>query len=138
MSSGRVFKICAAAIAAFLSMPGEAQAYISTMQMLEWCEPVVRATPSPDGSTMSVHTYESGLCWGAFMALEGLSGDYDSTTKAPFIKVCHPNPMDGSTAQSVVQMVRIFDAYARQHPEIQHQKFEATALTALWKVFPCK
>jgi hypothetical protein len=126
----------AIALAAFLSLPAGARADISTMQMMEWCKPVVDATPLPDGNTRSVHTYESGLCWGAFIAMEALSGDYDVNTNASLIHVCHP--MDGSTAQTVVQMVRIFDSYARQHPETQHQKFELTALSALWSVFPCK
>lgn len=57
-----------------LSVP--AYADITTMQMMSLCEPVVNAVPLPDGNTRSVHTYESGLCWGAFLALESLSFDY--------------------------------------------------------------
>ena len=73
MSSGRVSKICAAAVAAFLSVPGAGRAYISTgMQMMEWCKPVVNASPLPNGDAQSVHTHESGLCWGAFLALDAL------------------------------------------------------------------
>ena len=138
MSSGQVSKICAAAIAAFLSGPGAAHAYISTMQMMEWCKPVVHATPLPDGNTQSVHTHESGLCWGAFLALDALSSLHEmNDPKTSIIGICPPKVMD-STAQATVQMVRIFDAYARQHPEIQHDSFVVIALPALHSVFPCK
>ena len=118
-----------------LSVP--AYADITTMQMMSLCEPVVNAVPLPDGNTRSVHTYESGLCWGAFLALESLSFDYVNQGDSESILGICP-PMTGSSAQTIVQMVRIFDNYARQHPEIQHQKFELTALAALKPVYPCK
>jgi hypothetical protein len=124
------------ALALLLTEAPAAHAYVSTMQMMEWCKPVVDATPLPDGNVRSVHTYESGLCWGAFMSLDGLSLDYDVNTKASLIYVCRH--ASDSTAQAVVQMVRVFDTYARQHPEIQHEKFEVTALAALSAAFPCK
>jgi hypothetical protein len=108
-------RICAAALVVVLFMPNAARAAaITTTQMMEWCKPVVNATPLPDGGTSSVHTYESGLCWGAFIALEGLSFDYDrDNPNVSLIGICPPE--DATIAQSVVQMVRIFDNYARQH-----------------------
>ena len=86
------------------------------MQMMSLCEPVVNAVPLPDGNTRSVHTYESGLCWGAFLALESLSFDYVNQGDSESILGICP-PMTGSSAQTIVQMVRIFDNYARQHPD---------------------
>ena len=69
-------------------------------------------------------TFESGTCYGAFVALHALA--YNK-----LLGVCAPNGV------GVVQIVRLFDAYARQHPEIQHQSFELTALAALRLAFPC-
>jgi hypothetical protein len=126
MSASARIKACAAALAVVLCMPSAAHADISTMQMMEWCKPVVNATPLPDGNTRSVHTYESGTCSGAFLVLHALSH------KAMLVGVCPPDGV------GIVQMVRIFDAYARQHPEIQHQSFELTALAAFKPVYPCK
>ena len=71
------------------------------------------------------------------LALESLSFDYVNQGDFKSILGICP-PMTGSSTQTVVQMVRIFDNYARQHPEIQHQKFELTALAALKPVYPCK
>jgi len=65
-----------------------------------------------------------------FLALESLSFDYVNQGDSESILGICP-PMTGSSTQTVVKMVRIFDNYARQHPEIQHQKFELTALAAL-------
>jgi hypothetical protein len=140
MSSGRVFKICAAAIAAFLSMPGAGHA-ISPKQMIEWCKPVVEAVPLPDGNVQFAHTYESGFCWGTFKLLQDLGhlavGAADGSLnyqKASFIGPCFP---DGTT-QEIVRMVRVFDAYVRNHPERQQGGVLWIAQWALTPVFPCK
>ena len=108
MSSARVSRAAAAALAVYLSMPISAHADITTMQMMSLCEPVVNAVPLPDGNTRSVHTYESGFCWGAFFALESLSFDYVNQGDSESILGFCP-PMTGSSTQIVIQMVRIFD-----------------------------
>jgi hypothetical protein len=130
----------AAAAFVMLSVPSGARADISTMEMMEWCKPVVNATPLPDGKARVESTFESGICWGAFIALQSLSADHlykngineRLNQNESMLGVCPP------TDSTMIQMVRIFDAYARQHPEIQHERFEFTALAALRQVYPCQ
>jgi hypothetical protein len=82
-------KALAAAVAVAL-MPGAARA-ISTMQMLEWCQPVVNATISPDGRVSSLHTFESGFCWGAFIFLDASGYIYtDVPSGKSILNFCRP------------------------------------------------
>jgi hypothetical protein len=127
MTTSAKIKAGAAALAVVLAVPGAAHAQISTMQMMEWCKPVLVAKPME-----SYQTGEGGLCLGAFIALHALSYDHLYGHNESMLGVCPPSSVEP------IQMVRIFDAYARQHPEIQHQSFEGTALAAFKPVFPCK
>ena len=113
----------AAALAVALSMPGEAHSATPTNEMMEWCKPLVDA-PNSSERVMNL-TFESGTCYGAFIALHALA--YNK-----LLGVCAPSDI------GVVPMVRLFDAYVQQHPETQHQRFELTALAALRLAFPCK
>jgi hypothetical protein len=116
-------RICAAALAIALSMPGAAHANLSTMEMMERCKPVANAVIYDDRAVRMATTFESGTCFGAFMSLGAIGSYFSACLPAEF---------------NVVQMARIFDVYARQHPEIQHQEFELTAMSALRSAFPCK
>lgn len=125
MSTGAKIRAGAAALAVVLSMPGEARSATPTNEMMEWCKPLADAQILPNSSARVMNfTFESGTCYGAFVALHALA--YNK-----LLGVCAPNGV------GVVQIVRLFDAYARQHPEIQHQSFELTALAALRLAFPC-
>lgn len=137
--SARASRACAAALAVALSMPGGAHADISTMEMMEKCKPLADAVPLPNSNAwISSTTFESGTCYGAFVALHELSYDKvyfvgDASRRDTMLSgACPPDGI------GVVQMVRIFDAHARQHPEIQHQGFSRTAREALRLAFPCK
>jgi Rap1a immunity proteins len=124
MTSSRSNAI-AAALAVALSMPGEARSATPTNEMMEWCKPLADDQIPPNSSAPVMNlTFESGTCYGAFLALQALA--YNK-----LLGVCAPNGV------GVVQIVRLFDAYARQHPEVQHQSFEFTALAAMRLAFPC-
>ena len=135
-------QVCVAALAAFLSMPISAHAdtasrqiNVTTMQMISWCEPVENADLHGNSMTVRDSTHESEMCWGVFAALEALSFDYNDQGES-ILGICPPATT--SISRPVVQMVRIFDSYARRHPETLHQNYELTALTALRSAFPCK
>ena len=128
----------AAALAVLLSVPGAARAF-STMEMMEKCKALANAQILPESKAWIADTsFESGTCYGAFVALHELSYDKvyfvgDAGRRDTMLSgVCPPDGI------GVVQMVRIFDAHARQHPENQHIGFEWTALAALRQVWPCK
>lgn len=138
--SAPISKAAAAALVAFLSMLGAALAGTSTMEMMGLCKPLVDAVPLPNGKVEVITTFESGICWGAFITLQGLSADRlhqngineRLNQNESVLGACPP------AESTLIQMVRIFDAYARQHPEVQHQRFELTALASLRAVYPCK
>jgi hypothetical protein len=117
-------KACAVALVAVLAMPGdvEANGFYTTMEMMGYCKPLVdHEPPAYDES----NAFQTGVCFGmlAMLSLE---------TRGLTHIFCEP---EGVT---VPQMARIFDAYAHQHPEIQHELFLKTALDALKQAFPCK
>ncbi len=137
----RPSRAATAALVALLSMPSTGRADgPSTMEMMGMCKPVVDATLTPDDRTKLPVTLDIGTCYGAFMALNNLSfviPDNERFNKnESILGICPPS--DASFNHGALQMVRIFDVYARKHPEIQHQRFELTALAALREAFPCK
>ena len=93
------------------------------------------------GMTTSDYNFESGICWGAFRSFQTLTQlklvDKDGRNERanqnePVLGVCAP------PGSSLTQFVRIFDNFARQHPEMQHQSYEYVAITALRSAFPCR
>ena len=115
--SARAFRTCAAALAIALSVPIAARAF-STMEMMEKCKALANAQILPESKAWIADTsFESGTCYGAFVALHELSYDKvyfvgDAGRRDTMLSgVCPPDGI------GVVQMVRIFDAHARQHPE---------------------
>jgi hypothetical protein len=111
-----------------------ARAEVSTMTMMSLCGPALEAEVQPDGATRMIHTYESGLCFGAFLSVQSMSFVMDGNG-APAFHACLPTQ---PIAHGVVQMVRVFDAYARKHPEKQNESYITKTLNSLIEAFPCK
>ena len=112
--------------------------------MLDFCKPIVNAELrsdgiimyDTDGTTSSLH---SGYCYGAFAAIYTISFLYDEDNY-PGVghSVTYICPHKGTdSGVGVMQMIRIFDHYARQHPEELDRQFNVTALKAFRKAFPC-
>ena len=113
----------------------------SAMHLMSYCEEVVKSRVGPDSRVDMDYNFQSGLCFGAFLAFHSLSFAYDVVKDSPngtqnkykrILPVCAPQGV------SLIQMVRIFDSYARQHPEIQHEPFDVVVLNALESAFPCR
>ncbi len=132
-----------AALAMLLAEVNPASAQ-TTAEMMSYCQPLVNAYT--DGGTARVavpdnQRFEYGVCWGAFRSFQTLSALMltDKTgrnervnQKEPVLGVCAP------PGSSLTQFVRIFDTFARQHPELQHEGYEYIAITALRSAFPCR
>ena len=134
--SGRVFRILALALFVKLIAPDHAAAQTtSASQMMSFCEPVANARVGQDHRIQMEYTFDGGVCFGAFLAFHSLSFLYDNNERLAqhesLLGVCAP------VAVTVVQMVRIFVSYARQHPEEQHQAFDVVAISAFRTAFPC-
>jgi hypothetical protein len=90
------------------------------------------ASPQLEGQYVTVkHTEATGWCWGAFEVLQKIIVFTDDG-KMPLLHVCAP------TTSTRVQLIKIFLAYANQHPEKLHQEFTRVAVNSLKAAFPCK
>jgi hypothetical protein len=76
-------------------------------------------------------TFRTGVCWGAFEVLMRVVYAMDPD-KTPLMHVCPP----GGLKQT--QLIKVFLAYANQHPEQLHQEFFLLAMNSLVRAFPCK
>jgi hypothetical protein len=77
--------------------------------------------------------FESGVCWGAFGAvLDAIFIVPDSFPKdGPMLHVCAPKEV------TLTELVQIFMAYTKAHPEQLHKEYFFVALAALKGAFPC-
>jgi hypothetical protein len=118
-----------ALLLALLIAPAQAQ---TAGEMLSWCSGVARtARVTTNGNVSLPPTTESGMCWGAFTALQQ-SLVYSDSDGKPLLGVCAP--AEGTR----LQLVQVFSSYARQHPEKHHYEFMDMALIALSAALPCQ
>ena len=101
-------------------------------EMLSACRPTAEARVA-EGKVFVSDTRESGLCWGAFAVIQHLIGlVYPVYNDRPILGVCAP-------AESTrTQLIAVFVAYAKNHPERYSENFTDVALVALREAFPCK
>jgi len=83
-----------------------------------------------DNFTMAV-TYESGFCWGAFEAAQGLLMVVLSGQEKPAFDIC---------VDSVprTDLIWTFLEYLRTHPEKRNDDFVLALLPALARAYRCK
>lgn len=113
-----------------LDLLGGAEAE-TALEMQSWCGPIVNAQVPAPGTIHFVPTFETGLCWGSFAAIQQISkiyNDNDGTT----IEICAP---EDSTRY---QFVRVFYKYVNDHPELANLPFAVVAQRALAQGFPCR
>jgi hypothetical protein len=100
-------------------------------EMLSYCESIRDAKYRGSNVVEFPHTYYAGVCFGGFNAIQRLLDIVYVGERKPALNVCTPKSIDA------IQLVRVFDAYARRHPEEQHDHFTAVAVKAIAEVFPC-
>jgi hypothetical protein len=101
----------------------------TALEMQSWCGPIVNAqVPQPD-MIHFVPTYQTGLCWGSFAAIQQMSIIYNKNVM--MIEICAPADSTRS------QFIRVFYKYVSDHPESANQPFAVIAQRALTQAFPC-
>jgi hypothetical protein len=96
--------------------------------MLSNCRPIERATTR--GQMISfAPTYEAGLCWGAFAAVQRATAF--ASDRKPLLSVCAP---ENSTR---AQFVAVFVHFVDRRPERRHEDWFIVAWDALRAAFPC-
>ncbi|MGO9544134.1 MAG: Rap1a/Tai family immunity protein [Rhodomicrobium sp.] len=106
----------------------------SAEEMLSECQALLstaKATADPDAIELD-NTFSTGNCWGAFLSIQQLATVKSAGAKSPAFRVCVPEDT------TLIQVIQIFDAYCRQHPERQAEPFTIVAFSALREAYRCK
>ncbi|MBT3070210.1 hypothetical protein KKP04_04920 [Rhodomicrobium sp. Az07] len=119
----------------WLAMAGAVQADdgYTTADMLADCNSILRlAKPGANPDELELEdTFTTGHCWGAFHTVQQLLITRLETDNDPLLRICVPEGV------SLLQLIQIFDRYARLNPDSQTEPFTAVAMAALRSGFPC-
>ncbi len=106
----------------------------SAEEMLSQCQELLstaKAAEDPEAIELD-NTFATGTCWGAFLSIQQLAALKIAGTKRLMLHVCVPEEA------TLIQIIQLFDAYARRHPERLGEPFTVVAAAALHDAFPCK
>ena len=124
-----------AGAALLLPLSGPALAEPATAgEMAEQCSAVLssaKAAADPDALELD-NTFAAGTCWGAFLAVQQFATLKISGSRRMMFRVCLPE--DTKT----IQLILVFDAYLRKHPERQEEPFTIVAMGSFYQAFPCR
>jgi hypothetical protein len=96
----------------------------SAEEMASNCKDIPSAAIA-DGKIAIPQDFNSGVCWGAFASLQ-------AAIRFPFYDICAP---ENSTRS---QLIQVFLAYMRQHPEKLNEDFFLAIYGATRQAFPCR
>ena len=106
----------------------------SAQRMVSICKPITEAKVGAENRLFFEETFESGICWGAFGALQEVSrvGGTTSPVRPVLPLGCIP---EGRTRS---QMVAVFVEFVRRNPQRMHEEFIFVAMDAMKAAFPCR
>lgn len=99
-------------------------------EMVSACKLISEASVS-SGQVELPTDFRSGLCWGAFASIQEIVTWIPAKDSKPLLGVCAPS------TSTRTQLIQIFLAYSKLHPEKVNQDFTIVALDALANAFPC-
>jgi hypothetical protein len=105
----------------------------SAEEMASNCKGVAEARSSGDSIEIPT-TFAAGVCWGAFSGIQqAILIVPNSATKYEdrILNVCAP--MDSTRTE----LIQIFMAYTKQHPEQLHKDYFFVVMSALRAAYPC-
>jgi len=76
--------------------------------------------------------FPSGVCWGAFGAVQRVIVQTVAPDAMPVFRVCAP------AKSTRAQLITVFVEYARRNPQRLHEEFFDVAIVALRDSFPCQ
>jgi hypothetical protein len=124
----------AGALLQLASLQAAAAEQYSAEEMLSECQSLLssaKKTADPDAIELD-NTFSTGSCWGAFLTIQQLVTIKMAGAKSTMFRVCVPEDT------TLVQIIQIFDVYARRHPERQSEPFTIVAIAALHDAFRCR
>jgi hypothetical protein len=116
-----------------LAVAGAAADPYSTGDMLSECHTLLataKKAADPDSVELE-NTFSTGACWGAFLSIQQFVSMNSPGASGPMFHSCVPEDT------TLVQLIKVFDIYARKHPERESEPFTVVALSALHEAFQC-
>ncbi len=110
-----------------VAMPYTAEEMLSDCQALLG---TAKTASDPDAIELE-NSFATGACWGAFLGIQQVATMKLEGAQNPVFQACvHEDT-------TLIQLIRLFDGYARAHPERDAEPFTIVALAALHDTFPC-
>jgi len=101
-------------------------------RMISACKNIADAKVVGDSEVAFTKNFDTGLCWGAFGSFQKAITYASDTDKERFFGVCAP------ADSTRTQLIQIFIAYAKRHPEELNKEFFDVALEATIEAFHCR
>jgi Rap1a immunity proteins len=103
----------------------------TALEVESWCRGLANVTISEKHEfVFPDKAFSTGFCWGTFGTMQDF-GRMLSDTGDPASVFCIPH---GTTR---IQLIKIFEKYSREHPELSHISFGMVAAKSLLGAFPC-
>ena len=102
----------------------------STAEMLSSCSVFAEAKVR-NNEIIFLQNFDSGICWGAFSAIQSLIPRTYANGQHMFY-VCAP------PTSRRHQLIAIFVEYAKRNPQRLHENFFDVAIDSLQAAFPCQ
>ncbi|MBN9061460.1 MAG: hypothetical protein J0H41_03340 [Rhizobiales bacterium] len=119
--------LAAAGALVWLASPSHGQ---TALEMSVGCRLIAYAPQNASGVVNAPLTFETGRCWGGFLALQQASLYRDERNR-PSMNLCLP------PESTLTQLVRIFVRYTDSHPEEIGENWFRIAHKSMASAFPC-
>jgi hypothetical protein len=106
----------------------------SAADMLSECQVLLssaKTTSDPEAIELD-NSFSTGSCWGAFLSIQQLVTIKQAGATAPMFRVCVPEDT------KLIQIIEIFNSFARRHPERESEPFTIVAIAGLHEAFRCR
>ncbi len=126
--------IIAVAAAQLPLAPKSAAEPYSAGDMLAECQALLASAKETPGTGQIEldNSFSTGNCWGAFLSIQQLLTVKMSGSRKPMFGVCLP------ADSRLVQIIQIYDSFAKHHPERESEPFTIVAIAALHQSFRCR
>jgi hypothetical protein len=126
-----LFLACAAL--QLLLAEGTAAGPYTAEEMLSECRALLataKETSDPDAVELG-NTFSTGACWGSFLSIQQFATLKMEGAAEPLLNACVPEDVP------LLQLIQLFDGYARVHPGRAGEPFTVVALAAMHEAFRC-
>jgi hypothetical protein len=111
---------------------GSANAQDSALELLQYCTALERGAQfGPSREIKMPDSRDVHFCWGYMRAMQNVSVITVDGVNT-LLHTCV------SADATLLQLIYVFNKYARNHPEELHKPPASVVLNAFWEAFPCR